>query len=267
LANRNLKETDSRTHAAEETAPRLVLERFIGHDKSSHHVASPNSRIGRFATTAFATKLDCTDRHVAKCHTSGSISTPGCEKKALEGPHLSRRRRHAPCGPLRSRCATRSAHPIFCCLSLAPRTAAFGWPRSSSRDGGAEPMQTKGRFMRTRVIVALFSLLVTASPGLSHLCIADCSERGEYDRSLREAHSSCDTLRLCGRSECCLNGQSALPGTVTRKVVAPHPWPDAVGDSALFRVTRSSQRIAQTRPPSSEASTSHLYSLHCAFLI
>ncbi len=128
-------------------------------------------------------------------------------------------------------------------------------------------MQTTGRSMRTRAVVALFSLLMTVSLGLSNLCLTDCSQSCECDQSLRQAHSSCDSLQLRGRSECCLNGQSALPGTVTRKVVAPHLWPNAADDSTLFGVIRTSQRVAQTRPPPAEASSSHLYSLHCAFLI
>lgn len=128
-------------------------------------------------------------------------------------------------------------------------------------------MQTTGRSMRTRAAVALFSLLMTVSIGLSNLCLTDCSQSRECDRSLLQSHPSCDSLQLCGRPECCLNVQSALPGTVTLKVVAPHPWPNAAGDSTLFGVIRTSQRVAQTRPPPAEASISHLYSLHCAFLI
>jgi hypothetical protein len=116
-------------------------------------------------------------------------------------------------------------------------------------------------------VVLFFSLLLAVSLGLSNLCLTECSNNRECDRSLRQAHSSCDSLKLCGSPECCLNGPSVLPGTVARKVVAPHLWPNAADDSTLFGVIHTSQRVSQTRPPPAEASTSHLYFLHCAFLI
>ena len=128
-------------------------------------------------------------------------------------------------------------------------------------------MQTTGRSMSTRAVVPFFSLLLTVSLGLANLCLTDCPQSRECDRGHRQVHASCGSLQSCARAECCLNGQSAVSGTATRKVVAPRLCPEATDGSTLFRVIRTSQRVAQTRSPPAEASTAQLFSLHCAFLI
>jgi hypothetical protein len=127
-------------------------------------------------------------------------------------------------------------------------------------------MQASKRSMRARAILPLLMLLMAASLGSAVPCLTDCQQSCECDRTVRQSHSHCDPLQLSGRPECCLNEQSALPDTATRKLVAPRVWPNAAA-SSTFSAISISRRVAHTTLLADHVGVSQLFSLHCAFLI
>jgi hypothetical protein len=120
--------------------------------------------------------------------------------------------------------------------------------------------------MRTRAVVPFLLLLLMVSLGSPNLCLTNCLQSCECDKTLRQFHSHCDSVQLSGGPECCLNEQSAQPDTATRKLVAPRVWLNAAASSP-FSAISTSQRVAQTALLADHVSVSHLFSLHCAFLI
>ena len=118
-----------------------------------------------------------------------------------------------------------------------------------------------------RQVVPIFLLLLTASPGFPILSLTDCPRSGGCNGSPREVDSSCFSLQLCCEPECCRNQRTVPASASTQKLAGENPVAQPVDDAASSGLIRRSLRIASAGTAPAAARTSHLFSLHCAFLI